>query len=490
MTFNAVAGAPYHLWIRSKAQDDFWGNDSVYVQFSGSVDAAGSALYRIGTNSGMSVNLEDCSGCGIQGWGWQDNGWGVGVMGPQVYFQTTGQQTLRVQAREDGLLIDQIVLSPTTYLTSSPGALKNDTTILPSTIGSPPPPPSNQPPQVTISALPTSGTAPLLVNFSSSASDPDGFIASYSWTFGDGNTSSQSQPSNIYQGAGTYSARLTVTDNLGATATVTIIITVNSPAPPPSGGQLKVMTWNVAFGKGTDNIFNPDRTATYIANFNPDLVAMCEVPLALAPTLRDLVAQKTGRAWYYYHAVKYVGTDEGNMILSKYPLSSTSYRFLTYQRSVAQATVTVGGRTINIFATHLDPDSSTRRAAQVNELKSFASGYGESRIICGDFNAGPDTPEMVLMQSGYYDSWMQAMNIAAATAYPDNPIGMHTRTRRGRIDAIWYSSATSALVLRSGQIPDTRDLSNTNVVITLGTLDDRGVRPSDHNPALTVFDVR
>jgi hypothetical protein len=42
-----------------------------------------------------------------------------------------GPQTLRVQAREDGLAIDQIVLSPATYLTAAPGAAKNDTTILP-----------------------------------------------------------------------------------------------------------------------------------------------------------------------------------------------------------------------------------------------------------------------------------------------------------------------------------------------------------------------
>ena len=37
---------------------------------------------------------------------------------------------MRIQVREDGLSIDQIVLSPTTYVTRSPGALKNDTTIL------------------------------------------------------------------------------------------------------------------------------------------------------------------------------------------------------------------------------------------------------------------------------------------------------------------------------------------------------------------------
>jgi hypothetical protein len=76
------------------------------------------------------VNLEACSGCGLSGWGWQDNGWGTGVLGPLVYFQTTGPQTLRVQTREDGLAIDQIVLTGTTVIDQSPGAETNDSTIL------------------------------------------------------------------------------------------------------------------------------------------------------------------------------------------------------------------------------------------------------------------------------------------------------------------------------------------------------------------------
>ncbi|HEX8090042.1 MAG TPA: hypothetical protein VF762_14370, partial [Blastocatellia bacterium] len=65
------------------------------------------------------------------GWGWQDNGWGVGVMGPLIYFQASGTHTLRIQPREDGLSIDQVVLSPQAYLNSAPGALQNDSTILP-----------------------------------------------------------------------------------------------------------------------------------------------------------------------------------------------------------------------------------------------------------------------------------------------------------------------------------------------------------------------
>jgi hypothetical protein len=131
MTFNAEAGKPYRLWMRGKAQNDFWGNDSVFIQFSGSVNSSGAPVFRIGTTGSTVYNLEDCSGCGIQGWGWQDNGWGVNVLGPQIYFAATGPQTIRVQVREDGLSIDQIVLSPQTYLSSSPGLLRNDTTILP-----------------------------------------------------------------------------------------------------------------------------------------------------------------------------------------------------------------------------------------------------------------------------------------------------------------------------------------------------------------------
>ena len=121
--------------MRGKAQNDSPYNDSVFVQFSGSVDANGMPAFLIGTPDATCMNLEDCLGCGLQAWGWQDNGWGVGAMGPAVYFAATGLQTLRVQVREDGLSIDQIVLSPQSYLTSAPGLLKNDTAILPESTG-------------------------------------------------------------------------------------------------------------------------------------------------------------------------------------------------------------------------------------------------------------------------------------------------------------------------------------------------------------------
>jgi hypothetical protein len=132
LTFTAEAGRPYRLWIRGKAENDDWANDSVHVQFSGSVDSGGNAINRIGTSSADAFNLEACSGCGLSGWGWEDNGWGPGnQLGPPIYFATTGTQRIRIQTREDGLSIDQIVLSAQRYLSSSPGTTTNDTVILP-----------------------------------------------------------------------------------------------------------------------------------------------------------------------------------------------------------------------------------------------------------------------------------------------------------------------------------------------------------------------
>ncbi len=155
-TFDAVAGQPYRLWMRGRADSNTYPNDSVFVQFSNSATVAGVPTFRIGTTSATEYNLEDCSGCGLAGWGWQDNGWGVGVLGPALYFDTSGPQTLRIQTREDGLSIDQILLSPTLYLSNLPGILKNDAMIYAATQGpsasSTPPPPITP----TSTALPAS----------------------------------------------------------------------------------------------------------------------------------------------------------------------------------------------------------------------------------------------------------------------------------------------------------------------------------------------
>ena len=91
-------------------------------------------------------------------------------------------------------------------------------------------PNANQPPVATASGSPTSGKAPLAVSFTGSGTDPDGSVASYAWTFGDGGSSNKQNPSHTYQTAGSYVATLTVTDNQGATGSATVAITVTAPS--------------------------------------------------------------------------------------------------------------------------------------------------------------------------------------------------------------------------------------------------------------------
>jgi hypothetical protein len=131
LVFEADAGKPYYLWLRGVALNNDLSNDSVYVQFDGSVDSTGKTINRIGSKSAQTFILENCTGCGIRGWGWTDNA--SNAAGAPIYFAISGPQRLRVQPREDGLGIDQIVLSTTRYKTTAPGTAKDDVVILPRT---------------------------------------------------------------------------------------------------------------------------------------------------------------------------------------------------------------------------------------------------------------------------------------------------------------------------------------------------------------------
>ena len=130
MTFTPEANRPYRIWLRLSAAGNSKWNDAVWVQFSGAVTSNGAALWRIGSASGLLVNLEDCSGCGVSGWGWQDDAWWLN-QSAVVQFSSTATQTIRVQTREDGVQIDQIVLSPVDYFDVPPGPPTGDGTIVP-----------------------------------------------------------------------------------------------------------------------------------------------------------------------------------------------------------------------------------------------------------------------------------------------------------------------------------------------------------------------
>jgi large repetitive protein len=132
----------------------------------------------------------------------------------------------------------------------------------------------NQPPIVTAAATLTSGPAPLTVSFTGSATDPDGSILGYAWTFGDGTGSILQNPSHTYSSAGSYTARLTVTDDRSGTSSAAIQIVVQpsgtAPNQPPTASvsatpSMGHVPLSVSFtGSGTD----PDGTiVAYSWNF-------------------------------------------------------------------------------------------------------------------------------------------------------------------------------------------------------------------------------
>ena len=91
---------------------------------------------------------------------------------------------------------------------------------------------ANTPPCATFSSI----CSDLSCAFADSSSDPEGAIASRSWTFGDGGASTAINPTHSYETAGTYDVTLTVTDAMGATHTTSRSISVGSQ-PPGDGGS-------------------------------------------------------------------------------------------------------------------------------------------------------------------------------------------------------------------------------------------------------------
>ncbi len=371
LTFSAQAGVPYHLSLYGKADGNYWGNDSVFVQFRGSVNSSGSAKWRIGTTSATEVNLEDCSGCGLSGWKWQDNGWGLNVTGESIYFATTGTQTMRVQTREDGLAIDQIVLAP--------------------------------------------------------------------------------EAAQVVQ-------------------------------PAATGATIKVFDWNTHHGIGTDGVFSLDRFIPYIVSSGANVVSLNEVEKNVggygnvdAPAkYAALLKAATGKTWNYKFAQRDGNTNgQGNLILTTFAVEASDTYELSYSRSVARVQILVNGIRVNVFSTHLDADSASRRTTQMKELKSWASSFSEQRILAGDFNAWPGAAEISNMTSSYIDTWAAAKSAGTAVAYSGNEAG---NTRNSRIDYVWLSKSATRTTIKGSRVYDVRNSS--------------GVMPSDHRPVMTTLEVK
>jgi hypothetical protein len=99
--------------------------------------------------------------------------------------------------------------------------------------------PSNTPPVLTVAADATTAAPGVVLNFSASASDPDGDPLAYYWSFGDGNFGTNGPTASKSWGAtGEYVVRCTVTDMKGGEASASVVVTIGSPTTYRISGQV------------------------------------------------------------------------------------------------------------------------------------------------------------------------------------------------------------------------------------------------------------
>jgi outer membrane protein OmpA-like peptidoglycan-associated protein len=266
------------------------------------------------------------------------------------------------------------------------------------------------PPSTTTAAgNPSSGAAPLTVQFDCSAAGgcPD---YTYDWNFGDGGTSSEQNPSYTYQERGDYLATLTVTDSKGNLAQNTVSVKVSCPAMtskasanPTSGtapltvsfegtvsGGCPPATYAWDFGDGsTSSDRNPSHTYEAEGNYTVSLTAtdseggtslsMISVAAAeeFVPTPEKPVVLK-GVNFEYDKAVLLV---ESTQILDRVATSLLAH---------PDVNIEVGGHCDSDGSNEYNLKLSDRRAKAVRDYlikkgvpatQMTARGYGETEPI-------------------------------------------------------------------------------------------------------------
>lgn len=178
----------------------------------------------------------------------------------------------------------------------------------------------------------------LTAAFTDRSTDTDGTVTTRRWEFGDGGTSTATAPTRTYAAAGTYTVRLTVTDDRGATASTTRSITVTAALPECTTADTR------ALGK------NCQRTNRSAVNSGYDYMYLW-VP-AGTPQLRINASGGTGNCDLYYSPTNWATTTtatqssvtSGNnesVVVANPP---SGYVYVSLKGSTGCSGVTVGTR--------------------------------------------------------------------------------------------------------------------------------------------------
>jgi len=163
----------------------------------------------------------------------------------------------------------------------------------------------------------TSGCAPLTVQFTDLSTGTG--IDGWSWTFGDGGTSTARNPSHTYAAAGTYDVSLTVSSSsqgCNDTLTRTGYVTVQGATVADfTGSPTSATSWSWTFGDGgTSTARNPSHTYTAAGTYTVSLVASgpCGGDTATRTDYVTVTEPQPAQRTYAHAETSVVGTASGD----------------------------------------------------------------------------------------------------------------------------------------------------------------------------------
>ena len=178
----------------------------------------------------------------------------------------------------------------------------------------------------------------------------------------------------------------------------------NTAAEPPR--ELRVVTYNIHHGEGTDGKLDLERIAAVINAEKPDLVGLNEVDQGTNRTKQiDMpaeLARLTGMTAVFEKNIDHDGGKYGNAILSRLPIRRHENHKLPShykgeQRGVLEIEVGAENAPPLIFlCTHLDyrPEDHERKAS-IDVIEKIVARHPDvPTILVGDLNASPDSEVM------------------------------------------------------------------------------------------------
>ena len=179
------------------------------------------------------------------------------------------------------------------------------------------------------------------------------------------------------------------------------------------------MTYNIHHGRGLDGRVDIPRIAGVIMDARPDLVALQEVDCGVGRSggidTMEVLSELTGMSSAFGKNLDYDGGEYGNGILSRLPIVKTGnlhYRMIhaEEQRGLLHAVVEANDTKLVFMSTHIDyrPDD-TERLMNVDEIVATAEAYAALPVVvCGDFNAVPESRTIERMARRFLDVWLSA----------------------------------------------------------------------------------